>query len=153
MSLGRGFRRLFIVLSVAVLGLGLALDVHKLWSHAKIYATLTDGSTKIYDTWNLVGSPPYERDNATRKMVADLVRMPPRWEDLSDTPPALPDPLKGAIRLDPDLKTFRVVRGPAAWSREDFKFTPIAAGIVVLLWAGFFALRWVVRGFTAQPPP
>jgi hypothetical protein len=228
MNLERGCRRLFVVLSVGVVGLGLALDAGKLWSHAKIYATLTDGSTEIYDTRNLVGSPPYERDPATRKMVADLVgasvpvqtqrglgalaRFREKYPQYADIPdqelarrivekypeyrdilgdvaagtttrkagaplkasdfkpvpkadkippppagfvldepqkPALSDPLEGAVRIDPSLKTFRVVLGPGAWSWEDVRFTPIAGGVVVLLWAGFFGARWVVRGFAS----
>lgn len=62
----------------------------------------------------------------------------------------------GAEGTDPDapvIRTFRVVRGPGAWSREDVRFTPIAAGIVVLLWAGFFGARWIVRGFASHPAP
>jgi hypothetical protein len=62
----------------------------------------------------------------------------------------------GAEGTDPDapvIQTFRVVRGPGAWSREDVRFTPIAAGIVVLLLAGFFVVGWVARGFTSQPTP
>ncbi len=72
MNLERGFRRLFVVLSVVVLGAGIILDSGKLWSHAKIYATLTDGSTEVFDTWSLVGSPPYDRDPATWEMVIKL---------------------------------------------------------------------------------
>ncbi len=134
MNLMRGFRRLAIVLSVAVIGTGIVFDSGGLWSHAKIYATLTDGTTEVYDTWDLVGSTPYERDPSTRLMVEEFVRMP----KAKDFIPLDRDP-KGPIPLDPELKTFRVVRGPPAWSWEDFRFTSVAAGIVVLLWAGFFA--------------
>lgn len=152
MNFERGFRRLFIILSVAVLGASFALDAGTLWSHARIYATFDDGRTGIFDSWNLADSPPYE-------MVKHLV-----WESLKEAQPGDPlyeslkvvapgDPLNGALRLDPVIKTFRVVRGPAAWSWGDFFFTRIAGSAVVLLWAGFFAVRWIARGFTSQAAP
>ncbi|GEM_PF-7103176 len=152
MNLERGFRRLFVVLSVVVLGAGIILDSGKLWSHAKIYATLTDGSTEVFDTWSLVGSPPYDRDPATWEMVIKL-RKPIDLDALGALDAGLPpgyilDPVEGAIAI-PRLKTFRVVRGPAAWSWGDVEFTLIASGVATMLWVGFFAGRWVARGFTS----
>jgi hypothetical protein len=166
MNLARGFRRLCVVTSIAVLGMGLTLDVGRLWSHAKIYATLDDGRTEVFDTWHLVGSPPYDRDPATRQLAVNLVRTLPaypmavnaqgdavQWNGTAWVPLLGQDPLAGAIRMGPALQTFRVVRGPAAWSREDLTVTPIAAGAVALLWAAFFAARWVARGFSAPKGP
>ena len=159
MNLERGFRRLFVVLSIGVLGAGFALDAGKLWSHARIYATMTDGSTEVFETWDLVGSPPYEGDPATRQMVEDLRRMP---INLAAVPPGAGprfiDPLRGPVALAPaplapgslSPCTFRIVRGPSAWSWEDIRFTPGAGGVVLLLWVGFFAVRWIARGFVPQ---
>lgn len=198
MNLERGFRRLFIVLSVVALGAGIAMDAGKLWSHARIYAKFDGGHTEVLETWSLVGSSPYEKDPATRHMVvgllreaADLGRLSPDFlasiklkpvtnpkliEELEKAKPVLvlPDydfskqdeglcPITEDViaipRHEPPvwsavcLGSFRVVRGPSAWSWRDVQFTPIATGIVLLLWIAFFAVRWVGRGFTSQPPP
>lgn len=163
MNVERGFRRLLVVVSIALFSAGLALDAGKLWSHARIYATLEDGTIEVYETWNLAGSPPYEQDTATRLMVqqfwakaaSPLPPSDPEWESGKVVVPGkqLNDPLDDAIRIAPIIKTFRVVRGPAAWSWADIRFISAAAGAVLLLWTGFFAVRWVARGFLSKPAP
>ncbi len=52
----------------------------------------------------------------------------------------IPDP---TITKD-DFADLRVSR---EWSYSYVQFTAIAFGFVVLLWLGFFAVRWVIEGF------
>jgi hypothetical protein len=156
MNFERGSRRLLVVVSIALLSVGAALDMGRLWSHAVIYVTTSFGEMLKYETWALSGSPPYEQDPATRRMVEDILRMPiSRAPETPGAGPRFIDPLRGTVALDPaplapgsfSPYTFRIVRGPSAWSWDDIKFTPMAAGVVLLLWAGFFSIRWIAKGF------
>jgi hypothetical protein len=46
-----------------------------------------------------------------------------------------------------DITDMRVVR---EWTWRAAPYTAAALGLVVLLWLGFFALRWVARGFVSH---
>jgi hypothetical protein len=146
MNLKRGFRRLFVVLSVLVFGAGIALDAGKLWSHAKTTTIVTGPDGKEHkithpegasDAEILAYAQQYSEGASDAEIIAHAQQNPERYAQLSAE--QLARWYKG--------QRWRVVHGPVAWSWKDVRFTPIAAGIVALLWAGFFAVRWVARGF------
>jgi hypothetical protein len=152
MNLKPGFRRLFVVLSVALLAAGIALDAERLWSHAKTTTIVTGPDGKEYEITHPEGASDaeilayaqqYSEGASDAEIIAHAQQNPERYAQLS---------AEQLARLQKGQR-WRVMRGRLAWSWKVVRFTPISGGIVALLWAGLFVVGWVARGFTSQPTP
>jgi hypothetical protein len=142
MNLERGFRRCAVVLSVVLLGTALTWDVYSFWCHERIYATFVDGHTVL-----LENDPVEHRVPDRDTVVAMLCYDDPSCQRHADATTQA----SAQRALGERLTTFRVVHGPATWSGALAGATPFAGFLVALLWVGFYAVRWVARGFTSRP--
>jgi hypothetical protein len=128
--LERGFRRLVFVLSVALLGLGVVLDLSM--GHFSSIATYR---VQVGDETYQIESPA----SATNDQVWDKA-----WRQT---------PMTGQLERDLPVKTpetVTIVRGPTYWLWRRVVVegaTGLAAALVVMAWVGFYAARWIARGF------
>jgi hypothetical protein len=159
-SFERGFRRLVIVVSVAVLGLGVALDAMIMNPHATVQVTLSDGRRVTLERH---GPKSYLLDR--RSLAEGLIEK--RLRDMEQAPKfqALPPDRQWRVReaaerflrkevgelpSAPGIVNVEVLRGPEYWWWTDAVWSKIAAALVALLWACFYAVRWIARGFAPE---
>jgi hypothetical protein len=159
-SFERGFRRLVIVVSVAVLGLGVALDAMFMDPHATVQVTLSNGRRVTLERH---GPKSYLLDR--RSLAEDLIQK--RLQRLEQLPEfqALPPEVQRQYRAEaerrwgkqvgklpsaPGIVNVEVLRGPEYWWWTDAVWSKIAAALVALLWACFYAVRWIARGFAPE---
>jgi hypothetical protein len=170
-TLERGFRRLAIVISVVVLGLGFTLDAMTMRPHATVQVTLKDGrkfTVQRHEAPHLLTArdeiagalpksacPPArfaseDPEDATSPLWmveipgSDLtiqVRARTKGEAFLKTQ-------EGRIltRDPPDITDLHVLHA-GYWWWADTVWTKAAVGLVAFLWVVFYGVRWVVRGF------
>lgn len=125
----RGFRRLVVVLSVAVLIVGVWIDTNRFTPSETLQIHLRDGRT--VDTHPALG---WRRSATTEQLVYIVNTLAP------STVPATADDIVGVD----------VIRGVLHEWWDDAEFTRLALVIVAALWTAFFASLWIARGFA--PP-
>lgn len=173
MTLERGFRRLTMVGSVVILGLGLALDAMSLWPHATVQVTLKDGRKFTLERHEPRGLLT-DRSSLTRALPEEALGPPellydaealkkfrksyPQYRDMPDLElarfirdrPELNLKWKvtsGEFRRDPDIVEARVIRGPEYWWWTDTLWAKVTVVLVILAWTVFSVVRWIARGF------
>ena len=125
MTVERGFRRIVIVLSLVLLAAGIAFDALILIPHTTVRVTLVDGrQTTLEVHWT--GDYPTNPESLAR--------------ELSER--------RGLGVQTKDIAQITVLRGPEYWWWTDGVGWKVGAGLVGLLWVGFYTVRWVVRGFS-----
>ncbi len=137
MPVERGFRRLTIVVSIVVLGLGAAFDaIIVLEPHATLRVTLEDGRKVILDRH---GPKDFlsDRESLTRELL-DRGELRPT-DKLDARYPG--------SRLLTAITRVEMIRGPEYWWWADSIGTKVAAGLVGFLWIIFYTVRWIVCGF------
>jgi hypothetical protein len=138
MKVERGFQRLTIVVSIVVLGLGLAIDATiVLEPHATVQVTLEDGRKVILDR------------HGPRAFLSDRKSLEEELPDRGELRPMRveQDPHYGRVEVLPRLLDVKVLRGPEYWWWADSVGTKDAVVLVALIWIGFFTVRWIVHGF------
>ena len=155
MNIERGLRRIAIVLSFALLGIGAAFDALWMLPHATVRVTVKDGRE-----FTVQRHTPAEfstsRDSLTRVLISGGgVYEGTSKEFLARTGAALNSQLP--LTPPPDywenvdassLESVKIIRGPSYRWWSDADWTKGAFVLVILLWLLFYALRWIVRGFT-----
>jgi hypothetical protein len=137
MTLERGFRRLTIVLSVAVLCLGVMLDALFTYpSRATVQVTLDDGRQF---TLERQGPNLTDRDSLFKELLD-------RGEIRSKG--SRKDPVYGTVERLTTIAEATIVHRAAYWWWTDTVWAKVAGALVALLWIGFFTLLWIARGFT-----
>ncbi len=172
MALEHGFRRIVIVMSVLLLGLGITLDATSMLPHATVEVTMKDGRK-----FTLERHEPKERlmdrDDLTKALPGEAAGPPvllwdpdalgrfrkayPQYDNIPDLE------LARRIRAKPELNSkwnvthgefrpieildVRATRGPAYWWWADSEWTKVAAVWVLALWIVFSVVRWIVHGF------
>ena len=171
MKLERGFRRIATVLSVALLGIGVALDTFLMLPHATLEVILRDGrsfilerhTTKKYLTdWQDIardlanGRGVYERGLKDAPVGhKDHPSKVPRPDSLIEGKPDsfVPDfPPPDWVSAEAASRIRAVLERREAhyqWWR-DSDWTKTAVALVALLWLIFYTVRWIVRGFTGS---
>ena len=131
----RAMYLLGVALSVLLVGLAVAFDIATLVPHTIIRVTLVDGrqpTVPLHVPAPFVFSDP--------KLIRTLLA-----SELSLAGPATAlDPAPGRISWD-QIKDVVLLQGPDYWWWADSQVMGPAAALVLLLWIGFFVLRWTVR--------
>jgi hypothetical protein len=179
MTLERGFRRIVIVLSIVVLGLGAGLDALSTLPHATVKVTLKDGreftverhTVKEYltDREDLVralehgegvykgrhtASRPSAGDRAQDKKLTSEEYEAARRAGYSDSEIRRygyepPAEYTGHIETSA-IASIKMTNEPSYWWWTDSAWAKVTAVLVALLWIVFYTVRWIVRGFAAQ---
>ncbi len=141
MPLERGFRRLVIIGSVAVLGLGITFDVIMMTPHATVRVDTSDGRHLTIERHGpkalLMDPHEVTRDAEAQRLLRPTeIRGAKAWS---------------VEREGEKIVDVQVIRGPEYRWWTDAEFTRVAAVLVALLWACFYAVRWIARGFTGSP--
>jgi hypothetical protein len=170
MKLERGLRRLIVVVSILLLGCGVAFDIDSIRPRAAVAVSVKDGRTftlerhgpraKLLDYDSLISALPDEALGPTELLYNEdvlkrLRKAYPEYRDIADveftrliqTKPDVDRP-SIKIRSFPDITATKFVRGPEYWWWSDSGASKLAGMLVAGLWAVFYALRWIVRGFT-----
>jgi hypothetical protein len=126
MNIERGFRRLTIALSVAVISVGLSVDSALFNPMETVRIHVRDGrSVEIYPAYGW-------RRSAKLEEYASIV----------NTLAPAPTLVKAA-----DIQQVEVVRNVFREWWADARFTQAALILLPLMWIVFFGVRWIVRGF------
>jgi hypothetical protein len=135
-TLERGFRRLTIVISFLVLGLAVAINAIG-WSSfgpdVTVQATLDDGRKVLLDG---------REDHLTNRdiLTSQLLQR-------NELKPTGKPGSAGGVMLNSVVDIRVVRRPPNAWWTQTW-VTRLAVVVVGLLWAVFYVVRWIGRGFT-----
>jgi hypothetical protein len=140
MHLERTFRRLIVTLSFLVLGLAVVFDTATLVPHTIVRVTLVDGRQA---TVHLQVPKAYVRADPAlfRTLLAGEMSIP----HATDLPGLVPERVSVAQIAD-----VLVLRGPEYSWWADSQLTRPAVGLVVLLWLGFFVVRWMAKRIRSQ---
>jgi len=126
----RGFRRIVIVLSVAILVIAIGMDVTMAVPDTTVLVTLKDGRQFVLER------------HAGPKVVTLPVSV---GYQLQVEHGVYPEALSSEIvSIIADMK---ILRGPSYNWRKISATTQIAVLLVMSLWLVFFVLRWIGRGF------
>ena len=139
MALERGFRRLTIAISILILSLGFSVNIIAFRSYAPgatVQVTLEDGGEVLLD-----GPEDYLGNrNVLEELLARHELRPIRVRQ---------DPTYGRVEELARIIDVQVIRRPLYWWWTQTWLVRAASILVVLIWSGFFAVRWIADGFTS----
>jgi len=161
MKVERGFRRLVMVLSLGVLFVGVSIDAWTVPPRPRVVrVTLADGRHVTLEGDQVTtgrlglildfGDPlSLEGRQALAATISDLPSFrsgPPIRPIRTPGPPGIVwDPVQAADIRD---ATLAYSDGRLSWFWYHAEASTLAIAVVAVLWSGFIAIRWVVRGFT-----